>query len=99
MYTRGLHLLFVSCTAGFIKLTKDCSSAYATLKLLSAPPKSQLISEFFEFPTDVSQTTKVLCCSTKTPNGFPSDKKKSDDITVVPKSLLLPRPECFSGGT
>lgn len=28
------------------------------LKLLSAPPKSQLISEFFEFPTDVSQNNK-----------------------------------------
>lgn len=83
-------------------LTKDCNSVYITVKFLSAPSKSLLISEFFEFPTDVSQTTKVLCCSTNAPNGFPSDKKKRkkpDDITAVPKSQLLPRPKCFSAGT
>lgn len=63
-------------------LTKDCNSVYTTVKLLSAPSKSLLISEFFEFPTDVSQTTKVLCCSTNAPNGFPSDKKKERSLTT-----------------
>lgn len=74
---------FVSFAAGFKKqLTQDCNSAYTTLKLLSAPSKSKLISEFFEFPTDVSQTTKVLRCSTNALNGFPSDKKKKKSLTT-----------------
>lgn len=88
-------------SAIFKKVMKDFSAVYITLELLSAHFKSQLIGDFH---TGVSPATKVLVDSA---NRFTSDpklnqyifkKKKSDDITMVPKPRLVPHLKCFSVG-
>lgn len=73
----NIYVLWCLCALQqALKSLQRTVSVYVTIKLLSAISKSQVISEFVDFPTDVSQTAKVLCCSTNAPNGFPSDKKK-----------------------
>lgn len=72
-------MTFVSFTAGCKKLTKDSNSVYTTLKLLSAPPKSQLISEFFQM-----SAKQQKCCAvqqTLLMDFLQTHKKKSDDIS------------------
>lgn len=67
-------MTFVSFTAGYKKLTKDSNSVYTTLKLLSVPPKSQLISEFFQM-----SAKQQKCCAVQQTflMDFLQTKKKS----------------------